>query len=397
MKSLFALFFAVAAGLEVDLPCSSIESAYKTGTCCTSDSILVTKEIATEASTVSLDTPSNVVELHQADFESGTVRLREGGLYKLQEDILFEPNAYNDHWPDCGPTTWNTTQVDYCDGHLHFKAAYRLGFFAAITMEGSDIHVDLNAHSISQSNVHALQQRFYANIELADQPFIPTQGPAPSDAFGGNISSCSRCSVSNGRLGLSSHHGVHGNRANDIVLKDLVIENYEVAAISINGCQRVLIEDVHAAGQRRDVPARATYSAARFGQLVWRLTKEYAAVVAPDFFNSAAYADIEARSSALQLLMDAYFNTVIHGGPDYAAAEAAFGPTLVDGEAFVDGNAYGLSVHGDGVLVNQFGEVFSENSFGSEDITLKNVRIDNVLATVSEIVSFRGRRRFQTP
>ena len=115
--------------------------------------------------------------LRQADFEAGTVRLSREGTYVLQEDIVFEPNRYNDMWPDCGSTAWNTSQKvvegrwrgrwrgrrgnfprgrgvsadlffvllllllfthqDYCDGILQSKPAFRLGFFAARLLHSS--------------------------------------------------------------------------------------------------------------------------------------------------------------------------------------------------------------------------------------------------------------------
>ena len=104
-------------------------------------------------------------ELRQTDFDQGTVRLRTPGLYKLTEDVVFEPNPNDDHNPVC---PW---QTQYCDADV--KQAYGLGFFAAIAMEGEGIVLDMNGHSVKQSPAHALQQRFFAVIETARQPFIP--------------------------------------------------------------------------------------------------------------------------------------------------------------------------------------------------------------------------------
>ena len=42
-----------------------------------------------------------------------------------------------------------------------------------------DVILDLNGFIIEQSENHKFQQRFYANIELANSPFIPNQGPGP--------------------------------------------------------------------------------------------------------------------------------------------------------------------------------------------------------------------------
>ena len=111
---------------------------------------------------------TQTTELRQADFASGTVRLRAAGVYRLMEDIVFEPNPGDDHNPVC---PWQTL---YCDAEV--ARAYGLGFFAAVTMEGEGIVLDLNGHTMRQSEAHALQQRFFAVVETARQPFIPKWG-----------------------------------------------------------------------------------------------------------------------------------------------------------------------------------------------------------------------------
>ena len=54
---------------------------------------------------------------------------------------------------------------------------------------GEDVTLDLNYKTIQQGPTHYLRQRFYANIELADRPFITNQGPvsaiATDDFFSG--------------------------------------------------------------------------------------------------------------------------------------------------------------------------------------------------------------------
>lgn len=106
-------------------------------------------------------------------------------------------------------------------------------------MESPDIVLDLNGYTIQMTELFALQQRFFAVIELADQPFIKAQGPAPIDAdgstFGGEVVACSNCVIKNGILGRSAHHGIHGHSATGLLIKDLLINDYEVAAISGHG------------------------------------------------------------------------------------------------------------------------------------------------------------------
>ena len=92
--------------------------------------------------------------------------------------------------------------------------------------------LDLNGFTLEQSHKHALMQRFYALIETASGPFVPPQGPGN---FGATLAACKGCVVKNGHLGLSSHHGIHGNRNVGLLLRDLTIKGYEVAGVSLNG------------------------------------------------------------------------------------------------------------------------------------------------------------------
>eukprot|EP00961_Rhodomonas_salina_P230463 3114584-Rhodomonas_salina.1 len=105
------------------------------------------------------------------------------------EDVQFNPNRESNWYPVCT----GVPQTEYCGEHGPSKA-YQLGFFAGITIESEDIHVDLNGHTFSQHPEHALQQRFFALIELASQPFIPNQGPAATEGgFGSTINACREC------------------------------------------------------------------------------------------------------------------------------------------------------------------------------------------------------------
>ena len=416
-KVIFLILLQCTYAIEYSVNCAQVESLWGDGSCCSASSLSASSasvetcefNLADTSHSMAIDinpianrpmdcTKSHLseagldtFELNSSHFTHGTKRLILPGVYKLTENITFNPNPDNDHWPNCSIGFYNTTQKDYCAGQGHMLSAYRLGFFSAITMEGDNVHLDLNGHSIVQSKSFSLQQRFYSHIELADQPFIPKQGPAGGEQFGGNISSCTNCSIQNGHLGLSSHHGIHGNRARNILIQDLTLENYEVAGISLNGIQKLTIERVDLLGSRTDVPARATYSAARFMQFAWTQIKAYAAAHSPAFLATAEFTYIEDKSSALQALMDNWFDHIINNVNSTIAASNQFSnPTEGDNPSVVDGNAYGITIHGDGVIVDSFGETHSQNLHGAEDITVENVTIRNVFARVQEVLSLRG-------
>ena len=52
------------------------------------------------------------------------------------------------------------------------RLGYTLGWFATIAVENQQgTVIDLNNKTLEQSDLHHLQQRFFANIELASAPF----------------------------------------------------------------------------------------------------------------------------------------------------------------------------------------------------------------------------------
>ena len=158
--------------------------------------------------------------LNQDAFDRGTYVITEPGLYKLAEDISFDPNSpkiLGDEIPASKACMPLPSQFTYAGGPYD-PAAYGIGFFAAIVIAAKDVVLDLNGHTLEQSQQHALMQRFYANIELADQPFIPKEGP---HNFGEKIQAAENVVIKNGTLGRSSHHGIHGNGAKNITIEEI--------------------------------------------------------------------------------------------------------------------------------------------------------------------------------
>jgi hypothetical protein len=98
-----------------------------------------------------------------------TFRIRTPGVYRLGEDISFNPNSR------FAGGNGAPTEEQFVAG-LYSRRAYGLGFFAAITIECSDVDLDLAGHKLEQSVEHALTQRFFSLIELADAPFHYAQG-----------------------------------------------------------------------------------------------------------------------------------------------------------------------------------------------------------------------------
>ena len=203
---------------------------------------------------------SQSVFLQQKDFDEGTYIISQPGRYVLAENITFNPNprsagGFNKPRPDQFTSASPPGKYD--------RRAYALGFFAAIAITAGEVDVDLNGFTIEQSVEHALMQRFYAAIELANAPFHYDQGPHNFTSQA-TLQSASNTRIHNGYLGRSSHHGIHGHGNRGIVLSRLSIYDFEVAGISMNGGIDVVVEQVVIGPSRTDVPVLGLFSTGVF-------------------------------------------------------------------------------------------------------------------------------------
>ena len=308
------------------------------------------------------------INLRQQHFNSGTVRITKPGIYILRENITFEPNPHNDFMPlssQMGPTG------QYPAGA---GGAYHLGFFAAITIETNGVILDLNGKEIKQSKLHNLQQRFYANIELGSAPFIPSQGPvvegfSTDDTYnpGTNVL------IKNGSLGLSSHHGIHGNlQGRSVILQDLIVENFEVAGIALNGASHSIFDGITIRNTNLDVKVLSAYSQARF---IRPFLKDVSGIT----HNGKTGSQI---LTALQNALDEARDAVRLGN---VPLSSLFGNQhSTDG---YDGNVYGLLLNVNGVVVNDFITTRPATAVGNKYIYLQNIDISGIISRPVEIIA----------
>jgi len=309
------------------------------------------------------------VELRQADFANGTVRLRHSAHYVLMEDIVFEPNPNDDFLPTAAQTAGGAS-AEYPTAPF---GGYHLGFFAAITVEGKNIFLDLNGKILRQSKVFDLQQRFYANIELASTPFVPPQGPAN---FGDTITSADTCLVANGTLGLSSHHGIHGNSMTKVIIQNLNIVEFEVAGIALNGGIHCLTRNVNICNMSRTVPVLSTYSAGRFIQPFLKQIIAAQPTAALEFAGGTKTGEQILNSLVAEM------NTVLDAvKADQPVPDGIF----KNSSGLYDGGGYGIVINSRGVVVNGF-KTSRVGAVGNEDIIIHNVQIENMETGQGEII-----------
>lgn len=266
----------------------------------------------------------------------------------MTEDIVFNPNPDNDYLPK---------------GEKYSGMGFVLGFFACVAISAKDVYFDLNGYSISASPEFTLQQRFFSIIELANSPFLSSQGPA-NFSTPSSFQAAENVIVGNGTLGLSSHHGIHGNMPKYVLLEDLKIKDFEFVGIALNGGGSFVLKDIKI-GPNREIPVLATYSAARFA-------KKFANKVLETHHDEV----LVEKLSALQDEMDITFEEVMAG-------KTVSSDLFRNESGLPDGNVYGVVIKNRGVAVDDF----IKDGEKIKDVYLNNVDVDDLRCRVDEVIA----------
>ena len=324
------------------------------------------------------NTEYTIINIRQHHFTDGTLRIKKPGIYVLQEDIEFNPNPTYDSLPIS-----SQSQLYPSTGH----SPYRLGFFAAITIECDNVILDLKNHTIQQSKLHFLQQRFYANIEIASAPFIGPQGPGI--ALGENdYRSGNTVLIMNGTLGLSSHHGIHSNFNNGVVLHNLTVTNFQVGGIALNGLTNGIFNNIIVKDSNKETPVLFSFSQARF-------IREFLDMVP---LNESL--NVKGTNKPVSDIVDALIDELDDTKDEYLSnatiTSDLFRNVSSTGEHYgdSDGNIYGIVLNVTGVVVNDFlterpadGTIFGDKNPNNNEIHLQNVTIQNVSSEPRETVA----------
>ncbi len=331
----------------------------------------------------------NVVYIHQSDFDDGTYIIDKPGVYKLAEDISFNPHPVGSLGDD-GVTVLDAysagmpfpSQLGDPDEGKYDPAAFGIGFFAAIMIKANNVVLNLNGHTIEQSAEHALLQRFFSVVELSDQPFIPGQGPFD---FGGDITCAENVMIMNGTIGRSAHHGIHGNANKNISIVDVDFDGFEVAAVALNGVEGLRIIGSTAIN-REDVPIIGTFSNARFiiPYIDWLVATGSTTTLRVQGTDLSA---IQIRDDLRSAINNVYEDVINDGigyidetqHPDeYALFHNKYG--------IIDGNSYGYLLNKLGAAVGGFP---SQSENPSKGIILWGVHVLSQRAFINEVIAIK--------
>ena len=340
--------------------------------------------------------PGSVVELRQSHFargsviiapdfycvsdpQTGEVRRVEGStrdtVFRLAEDVSFDPNPPAEETAEAVWAAGDPTPEQFAPAGVYDPHAFGIGFFAAVVMYARDAVLDLGGHTLSHSARHRLLQRFCAGVELSSTPFAHGTGPHNF----GPVMGARGCGVVNGTIRGFSHHGVHGNDANEVLISNLTIADYEVAGVHLNSSRGVAVVDVSLSSSR-SVPVLGTFSAARFLRPYVDACEAAGSRV---LLRGASHTASTVRAALRDSVFNVYSDLVTRGLPKIDRSTNGLKEwSLYNNEAgVVDGTAYGIVINGKGPAVLGFPEYPVTMT---EFVLIKNVAIDGQFCHVNE-------------
>eukprot|EP01084_Bolivina_argentea_P063750 116331_1 len=249
-------------------------------------------------------------------------------------DIEFDFNAGDLNDPNEGDAWWpRSSQSSRYPGAHQTRDEYFMGFFAGITVEADDVIIDLNGFEIRQSLPFYYQQRFFSCIALKSVAFNLNEGPG---IFGTDPRFSSNVLIKNGQIGLSSHHGIHGQNNRGVTIENVHVHSFETHGIEMTYFNDLTLKQVEI-GPSSDVAyLKGEYAYARFTlQRLERIQNEGNVDLNEDVFPI----EFDGREETMEFddviqnlrhLMDIAFKSVMKiqeydaNDEDYIAAKSLF-------------------------------------------------------------------------
>lgn len=204
-------------------------------------------------------------DLRQADFDSGTYRIKEPGYYRLVENVWFNPRPVSEPGVEPVVDAYSAYQTTPADNTEYDKFAYKIGFWCAIAIEASHVTLDLNGFTIGQHKAHNLMNRYFNVIELANIPFLKGQGFTNFGPVGElaleTLVPANYVTIRNGNIDRAATNGIHGTGNQYILVEDVAFRNFETAAVNFYGGQYIILNRLNAWGAS-DVPVNSLWDTA---------------------------------------------------------------------------------------------------------------------------------------
>ena len=162
-----------------------------------------------------------------------------------------------------------------------------------------------------------------------------------------------------------------------IAIKNLEINDFEVAGIALNGCENGTLNDIHISGVSQNIPIMSTYSHLRFIRpFINQIKKD----------NPKAFLKIKNGEKTIGEIVDEV-NTLLEKVKNEIMSGKRVSDDLIRNETgLYDGCVYGIVLNVNGVVINDFITKRTYETLGNKNIFMKNIRIDDIISEPLEII-----------
>lgn len=240
----------------------------------------------------------------------------------------------------------------------------RYGFFGGIIIIAENVQFDLHGHEIKMSNSFALSQRFFSIFELSNSPF-PLNDGLPIKMTKEQWKAGMKITIKNGRIGRSSHSSIHGNDNRQINLLKLIMYDFEVGGIMLNGCKQLFLCKCDIGPNFKNLLVNAKFSAAT------QLVHHYYNVIPQQGEPTKEFKQLE------NLIEKTIQATKLDEVPI----------VFQNPNKVIDGTVYGISLHKSGVAVGGHGKIQTKSPYAFH-VSMNDVCVHHLTSNVDEKITY---------
>lgn len=306
-------------------------------------------------------------QISNSSFKDGPLYINDPGAYYFTENIVLK---------------FYKTKEDF----FKFHENNNFGFMGGIIIQCSNVTIDMQGYSISQSITDFCLQRFFALIQLNDFPFKNNAGPIVQKR--NELIKPQNITIKNGVFGLCSHQAILGNTNKDLNITNVTIEKFEVTAITLNNAENVNISYSTIKNANNNIPLNLMFSSSIF---IYRLFQ-----TAAYYFNeSDKVSFIENEVNILKTKLDPFINIIFNISKLDELYELTNFQFFINKQKLSPCNIHGIKVTGSGPTVGNFHQSVNDNTIlNSNNININKVNICNIVTAVNEELSLGFDNKF---
>ena len=202
--------------------------------------------------------------------------------------------------------------------------------------------------------------------------------------------------IKNGRLGRSSHHGIHGNSNSRVLIENLKIDDYRAAAIQLNGAEDAVIRNVDAVDCRK-TPVRLSsrYSQALFVLRTLELVRTIGGKTVEDVtipMNNRETGAIDNMNIGDVIMeIDRNLQPCLQAALSGSAppADVPDADFLMQSVECYDGAMYGFLFNTAGVAINGFKTERTNEDKGNKNIIVQDCKLGAITACPKESLQIK--------